>query len=119
MNRTLSFITIVDGRAKIEKLKLIVKEMMELVKNASHFIVDYFSNRRLSMWLISRRVPLHLMFPIGRTLRSAFLSTAQDQITEFIKSFEKLRIAFHDGVTVQVLDLFCNFGEVMIEFCSC
>jgi hypothetical protein len=49
MNRTLSYVTIVEDRAKIENLKLVVKEMMELVKNASHFIVDYFSKGRLSM----------------------------------------------------------------------
>jgi len=61
MNRTLSFVTIAEGRAKIEKLKLIVKEMMELVRNASHFIVDYFSNGRLSMWLTSRNIPLDLL----------------------------------------------------------
>jgi hypothetical protein len=65
MNRTLSFVTIVEGRAKIEKLKSIVKEMMELVRNASHFIVDYFSNGRLSMWLTinNLHIPLDLMLP--------------------------------------------------------
>ena len=63
MNRTLSFVTIVESRAKIEKLKLIVKEMMELVRNASHFIVDYFSNGRLSMWLTNLHIPLDLMLP--------------------------------------------------------
>jgi len=49
MNRTLSFVTIAEGRAKIEKLKLIIKEMMELVRNALHFIVDYFAKGRFSM----------------------------------------------------------------------
>jgi hypothetical protein len=63
MNHALSFVTIVEGRAKIVKLKLIVKEMMELVRNAAHFIVDYFSNGRLSMWLTSRSIPLDLMLP--------------------------------------------------------
>lgn len=53
MSRTLSFVVIVEDRAKIEKLKLIVKEMMELVKNASHFIIDYFAKGRLSMCPIS------------------------------------------------------------------
>jgi hypothetical protein len=63
MNHALSFVTIVEGRAKVEKLKLIVKEMMELVRNASHFIVDYFSNGRLSMWLTNLHIPLDLMLP--------------------------------------------------------
>jgi len=49
MSRTLSFVVIVEDRAKIEKLKFIVKEMMELVRNASHFIMDYFAKGRLSM----------------------------------------------------------------------
>jgi hypothetical protein len=49
MSYSLSFVIIVRDRARIEQLTLIVKEMMELVKSASHFIVDYFSHGRLSM----------------------------------------------------------------------
>jgi hypothetical protein len=51
MRCTLSLVAIVKGRARIEELKLIVKDVMELVKNASHFIVDYFARGRLGMCL--------------------------------------------------------------------
>jgi hypothetical protein len=61
-------------------------------------------------------MPLDIMLFMDQILRSTFLST--DRIGEFIKSFEKLRNAFNDCVTVQVLDLFCNFGEAVISFVS-
>jgi len=50
MGNTLSFICIAKERAKIEKLKLLVSQIMEVVKRASHFIVDHLSRRRLSMY---------------------------------------------------------------------
>lgn len=49
MNHTLTFVALVKDRAEIEKLQSIVKEMMELVRNTSHFIIDYFCCRRLGM----------------------------------------------------------------------
>jgi hypothetical protein len=49
MTCTLSFVAVVEDRAKIEKLKLIIRELMELVRNASHFIVDYFAYGRLGI----------------------------------------------------------------------
>ena len=50
---TLSFVVVVEARAKIGELKLIVKEILELARNAAHFIVGYFSCARLPMCLVS------------------------------------------------------------------
>lgn len=113
MAHTLTFVVVVKGRAKIEKLKWVVREIMELVRNASHFIVDYFSRGRLGMSTHSRIIiSSDILICIERAARGFFLSAAQDRIAEFINSFEKLRNAMNSGVVVQVLDLFCNFGEV-------
>ena len=49
MTYTLSFVTVVRDHARLEKLKLIVREIMELVKSASHFIVDRFTHGRLGV----------------------------------------------------------------------
>jgi hypothetical protein len=44
MMDTLLFVAIVKDRTRTERLKLIVREMMELMNSTSHFIVDYFSH---------------------------------------------------------------------------
>jgi hypothetical protein len=62
MANTLSFASIAKERAKITHLKLLIGQMMELVKRSSHFIVDHLSQGRLRMYATCGAPLFNLIF---------------------------------------------------------
>ncbi|KAG9123624.1 hypothetical protein FRC07_014479 [Ceratobasidium sp. 392] len=85
MGDVLSYVVAVEDHAKLAKLQDTIKELLELVEDASRFVIEYKSN--------------------GAAVRAAraFVSlSAQDQVDGFVDRFARLKESFDRGLVVQI-----------------